>query len=144
MIKEFSCGSVIYKMQNDNPLFLLVNSRRNRKWGFPKGHIKKSETEIETVRREIFEETGIKDIKFVKNYRKEDIYMIERDSNAKRRIVEKHSIYFLCLAFEEFSNFDENEISEVRWVDVEYACTLLSFDSQKEILKCVYNLVMGG
>jgi tRNA nucleotidyltransferase (CCA-adding enzyme) len=145
VIKEFSCGAIIYKMQKDSPLFLLVNSKRNGRWGFPKGHIEKNETEIETARREIFEETGIKDIEFVKDYKKEDIYTIEKSSsNAKKQMIEKHSIYFLALVFEEPSDFDKNEICELKWVDVRHAYTLLSFVSQKDILKCAYNLVTGG
>lgn len=38
---------------------LLVRGRTTQKWSFPKGHMKKQETELECARRELFEETGI-------------------------------------------------------------------------------------
>jgi hypothetical protein len=40
MLKEFSCGAVIYKMKNNNPVFLLVLSKISEKWGFQKGMLK--------------------------------------------------------------------------------------------------------
>lgn len=41
--------------------FLLLRNRRGF-WGFPQGHKEKGETEIETLKREVAEETGIEDI----------------------------------------------------------------------------------
>ena len=145
MLKEFSCGAVIYKIQNDNPVFLLVNSKRNGKWGFPKGHIENGESEIETARREIFEETGIKKIEFIENFRKEDVYIISGAAGcAKDKTVEKHSIYFLALALENALDFDKDEISQLRWVNINHAQDLLFFAKQKEIINSAYNLVAGG
>jgi 8-oxo-dGTP pyrophosphatase MutT (NUDIX family) len=69
MLKEFSCGAVIYKMENNNPVFLLVLSKIREKWGFQKGMLKMAGTEIATVRREILEEAGIKNLKFINNFR---------------------------------------------------------------------------
>jgi 8-oxo-dGTP pyrophosphatase MutT (NUDIX family) len=145
MFKEFSCGAVIFKMKNDNPLFLLVNSKRSGIWGFPKGHIETSESETETARREIFEETGIKNVEFTKNFRQEDVYII--NSAARRtdeRQVEKHSIYFLAAVFEGTLNFDKNEILELKWANIDQAQDLLSFANQKKIINSAYNLIIGG
>ena len=145
MLKEFSCGAVIYKMKNDNPLFLLVNSKRNITWGFPKGHIENCESEIETARREIFEETGIKNIAFTKNFRQEDVYIIDgAESRTDERQVEKHSIYFLAAALEDASDFDKNEILELKWANINQAQDMLSFANQKKIVNSAYNLIIGG
>jgi 8-oxo-dGTP pyrophosphatase MutT (NUDIX family) len=146
MLKEFSCGAVIYKMKNDNPLFLLVNSKRNGIWGFPKGHIENGESEKETARREIFEETGIKNIEFIKNFRQEDVYnIIDGTANcADERQVEKHSIYFLASALEGTLDFDKNEILELKWVDINQAQDLISFINQRKIINSAYNLIIGG
>jgi 8-oxo-dGTP pyrophosphatase MutT (NUDIX family) len=145
MLKEFSCGAIICKIKNGNLLFLLVNSKRNRIWGFPKGHIENDESETETARREIFEETGIKNIEFFKNFRQEDIYIINvAASRTGERQVEKHSIYFLASALEDTLSFDKNEILELKWVDVNQAQDLLSFTNQKKIINSAYNLIIGG
>lgn len=44
---------------NDNNEVLLVRGRSQQKWSFPKGHIKKHESDMDCVKRELFEETGI-------------------------------------------------------------------------------------
>lgn len=145
MLKEFSYGAVIYKMENDNHLFLLVNSKRSGIWGFPKGHIENCESETETARREIFEETGIKNIEFIKNFRQEDVYIIGgATGRINERQVEKHSIYFLAAALENALDFDKNEILELKWADINQAQALLSFANQKKIISSAYNLIIGG
>jgi 8-oxo-dGTP pyrophosphatase MutT (NUDIX family) len=145
MLKEFSCGAVIYKMKNDNPLFLLVNSKRSGTWGFPKGHIENGESEIETARREILEETGIKNIEFIKVFRQKDVYMIAgAASRTGERQVEKHSIYFLASTTEDALDFDKNEIFKLKWTDINQAQDMLSFANQKKIINSAYNLIIGG
>jgi 8-oxo-dGTP pyrophosphatase MutT (NUDIX family) len=145
MLKEFSCGAVIYKMKNDTPLFLLVNSKRSGIWGFPKGHIENDESEIETARREILEETGIKNIEFIKNFRHKDVYIFDgAASRTDKRQVEKHSIYFLASTLEDVSNFDKNEILKLKWSNINQAQDMLSFASQKKIINSAYNLIIGG
>ncbi|MDR1720940.1 MAG: NUDIX domain-containing protein [Endomicrobium sp.] len=146
MLKEFSCGAIVYKMRDGEPIFLLVNSRRNGLWGFPKGHVEKDESELETAIREIVEETGIRNIKFVENFRQEDIYIMDGSFSLSKTsgVVEKHSVYFLALALEDVLGFDKNEILELRWVNLEQALSLLHFISQKKFISSAYNLIKGG
>ena len=142
MLKEFSCGAVVYKISGGNPLFLLVCSKRSGRWGFPKGHIEDGETETDTAKREIFEEAGIKNVQFIEGFRQEDVYMIDGTvPQTKGRIAEKHSVYFLCKTFEEPVVSDKEEIAELRWADVQEAETLLSFDNQKDIIKKAVNII---
>jgi 8-oxo-dGTP pyrophosphatase MutT (NUDIX family) len=132
-------------MKNDNPLFLLVNSKRSGIWGFPKGHVENGESEIETARREILEETGIKNIVFIKNFRQEDVYIIDvAASHTAKRQVEKHSIYFLALPLEDTLDFDRNEILKLKWANINQAQDILSFANQKKIINSAYNLIIGG
>lgn len=146
MLKETSCGAVVYKMTQDGiPIFLLVNSKRSNRWGFPKGHIENGESETETAKREIFEETGIKNVKFVENFRQEEVYLINGVlDETKGRLVEKHSVYFLALALEDALDFDKNEISKLEWADIKKAQEFLSFANQKKIIKLAYDKVIGG
>jgi len=62
---EQSVGAVI-KYRNsledgESAEFLLLRNRRGF-WGFPQGHKEKGESEIQTLIREVREETGIKAI----------------------------------------------------------------------------------
>lgn len=60
---EQSVGAVIKFMPEDTAAeFLLLRNRRGF-WGFPQGHKEKGETDIQTLVREVKEETGISEIK---------------------------------------------------------------------------------
>ncbi|HEY7110191.1 MAG TPA: NUDIX domain-containing protein [Nitrososphaeraceae archaeon] len=43
------------------PVFLLLRNRRGY-WGFPQGHKEKGESEMQTLEREVNEETGIRSL----------------------------------------------------------------------------------
>ena len=49
---EYSCGAIVFKRQNGEPLFVVVQEMAGA-YSFPKGHMEGSETEMETARREI-------------------------------------------------------------------------------------------
>ncbi len=49
--------------------FVLVVNRCGIFWSLPKGRIEKGEEPLEAAKREIFEESGIKDLRFVKDLR---------------------------------------------------------------------------
>ncbi|MDR2709062.1 MAG: NUDIX domain-containing protein [Elusimicrobiota bacterium] len=142
MREEFSCGAIVYRIENNKPLFILVYSKRNGHWGFPKGHIEKSDKDFyATAAREIFEETGIKEIKFCDNFRHEEIYLI----GAKKDIT-KHTIFFLACADQKsnFSNAADEEIGEVKELYFEDAVKLLKFDSHKMILNKALEIIEKG
>ncbi|AGS25629.1 NUDIX hydrolase [Rhizobium etli] len=53
-------GAICYRRNAKGRLeVLLVGSRRNGRWGIPKGHIESRETSSATALREAFEEAGI-------------------------------------------------------------------------------------
>jgi 8-oxo-dGTP pyrophosphatase MutT (NUDIX family) len=59
---EQSVGAVIkLRSEERTSEFLLLRNRRGF-WGFPQGHKEKGETEIQTLVREVREETGISDL----------------------------------------------------------------------------------
>jgi 8-oxo-dGTP pyrophosphatase MutT (NUDIX family) len=64
-IKETICAVITYKTSNNISKFLLLKSRKNKKWDFVKGQIslnnttQKREDDFETLVREIKEETRI-------------------------------------------------------------------------------------
>ena len=134
--EEISVGAIIYKKTSENILFLLVYSKRNKEWGFAKGHIEQNETEFQTAKREIKEETGITNITFIKNFRETDSYKIKGTlPSTKNRIINKKVIYYMCCTNEDFTtNYTDFEIGKCKWVSYTDALFLLKYDKQKEIL----------
>ena len=90
-MKELSIGAVVYTVINNKILYLLLNYVSGH-WDFPKGNKEENETEIETVIREIKEETGITDIMLQNNFRKDIFYKYKRDN----KLISKQVIYYLA------------------------------------------------
>ena len=59
MLHEKSCGAIVYRKYHGNTEILLIKHINSGHWSFPKGHVEAGETEVETARREIMEETSI-------------------------------------------------------------------------------------
>ena len=116
--QEKSIGAFLYKIENNKIFFLLIYSKRNREWGFPKGHANVGETELETARREIKEETGIIDINFKKN-----------------KIIDKIVVYYIAKTNSDFIGCCDEEIDEGRWLEFKEAISCLKYNNQKNLLK---------
>ena len=143
--KETSVGAFIYKIQNNEIFFLLIYSKRNNEWGFPKGHMESNETELETAKREIKEETGITDLIFVNNFRCCDIYKIKGTlSTTKNRIINKKVIYYLANTREDFKGSVDDEIGQHKWLKCKDCIKYLKYEKQKELIKNAFLFLNGG
>jgi len=142
MDEEFSAGAIIFRRKGSKKEFLLIYSKRNDIWGFPKGHIEGDEKEKDAALREIREETGLTRLRFISDFREEDIYpAISTRGKFRDRETVKHSIYFLCETDEEKVTTDGRELSEFSWLPFSEAKTLLSFESQKMLLERAYSFL---
>ena len=54
-----SCGVLPYRMADGRREYLLVYEQFSKCWSLPKGHMEPGEQEIDTARRELYEETGL-------------------------------------------------------------------------------------
>lgn len=135
MIHEKSCGAVVYRKFHGNTEILLLKHINSGHWSFPKGHVEKGETEIETAKREIMEETSI-DVMIDPTFRETVTYFPNKDTT-------KVVVYFLAKA----KNVDyvprDGEISEVKWVDISYAPTILTYENDRTIVAKAHNAIKG-
>ena len=130
MYDEISVGSVLYILDaNFNVNYLILNYSYGH-WDFPKGNIENGESEIDTIKREIMEETGIIDIKFMDGFRQQISYRYKK----KFKLVNKSVIYYIV---ETKSNkvILSFEHVDFAWLDFNDALNRLSFDNSKKILK---------
>ena len=121
MIKEKSVGAVIFRKDTGIKYLLLHYRYKTDYWDFPKGNIEKGEEEEDTVRREIKEETGIEDIKFVDGFKEKISYFYRREGE----LVSKEVVYFLI----------ETNISEVKISEEHVGYEWVNFDNAKKRLK---------
>jgi 8-oxo-dGTP pyrophosphatase MutT (NUDIX family) len=125
MTLEKSCGAIVYRRHSGNIELLLIKHVNSGHWSFPKGHVEENESEIETARREILEETGI-DVIIDNSFRETVTYFPKKDTK-------KNVIYFLAKA----KNFNfikqDEEVEDIRWVDMGEVHNILTYENDKTI-----------
>ena len=117
-MKEKSCGAIIVK---DNEVLLIKS--KNGIVNFPKGHVEKSETEVETAIREVKEETNL-DIEIISKYRYENKYLMENG-------IDKEVIFFLAIPKSLDIVKQESEISEIFWCEIDNVASMLMYENQQ-------------
>jgi 8-oxo-dGTP pyrophosphatase MutT (NUDIX family) len=133
LFQEKSCGAVVYRKHHGNIEILLIKHLNSGHWSFPKGHIEEGETEFETAKREIKEETGI-DVIIDHTFRETVTYSPRKDT-------QKIVVYFLGKALNYEYSAQKEEIAEVRWFDIGHAPAVLTYENDKSIIKTIIGRV---
>ena len=136
-----AAGGIVWRegMNSSEPEFLLLLHKHGHYWSFPKGRRNKGETDLETARREIREETGIDEFtllekggKLISNSVR---YFVRRGGS----LIPKEVRYFLV----KFSKRVEVNLSRehiaYKWLKFDDAIANLSHDNSKELLTKVYS-----
>ncbi len=129
MIEERSAGAVVFNDEKGIIRFLLLNYPAGH-WDFPKGNMEKGEDYVDTVKREITEETGITDIEILPSFNKKIEYYYRRKSG----IVQKQVIYLLARAKTRDVTLSY-EHKNFAWLGLEEAVNRVTYRNSKNILK---------
>jgi len=129
---EQSIGAVIkYQDSGENSEsseFLLLRNRRGF-WGFPQGHKEKGESEIQTLVREVFEETGIKALEILSYIGKIHYSYFKGDGMKSEKEVR---FYFATTPTREIKISEEH--ADFRWVTLIDALNMLDHAKLKMML----------
>lgn len=129
MIETESFG-IILKLKGSDPARFLVVKQSDH-WSFPKGHPEEREDMEMTVRRELFEETGIEDFEIIPEQMFSDApYQFERDGNTYKKI----NLYVLGETSSEEVTFQEGEIFDARFATLSELRTLMTLPGQEKVL----------
>ncbi|MCS7183822.1 MAG: NUDIX domain-containing protein [Patescibacteria group bacterium] len=123
MRKETSAGAIVFFQKDKIREYLLLNYL-NGHWDFPKGHIELREKPLETVKREVKEETGLK-IKIIKEFSKTITYHFKD----KGEYVIKEVIFFLAQAKSKKVNLSQEHRGYV-WLPYREALKLITFNKK--------------
>jgi len=132
---EKSAGAIIFRKENNNFFYLLLHYPSSAKapkeyWDFPKGHIEKGEDEIKTVKREVEEETGLKDIKIIEGFREWIKYFFKFEG----KTVLKFVTFYLAETKTKDVKISGEHVG-YKWLPYEDAIEQLTFKNAKEVLK---------
>ena len=112
--------------ENVREYLLLRNAGR---WDFPKGGVERGETELQTVLREVQEETGLKEFNIVPGFRSLIEYFYRRDS----KTIHKRVVYLLARTGHEAVKISF-EHQAFDWFPYHDAIEEASYDNSKKTL----------
>ncbi|MEN8252384.1 MAG: NUDIX domain-containing protein [Patescibacteria group bacterium] len=138
---EKSVGAIVFRITSGEVEFLFMKYRSGH-WEFPRGKAENDETEIETMQREVEEETGISQVRVMEGFREttrfsykahgQELELRKKDKNCM--YIHKKAIFFLVEATDE-DVVISHEHRKFRWLSFEEGYEKLTFENAKKILK---------
>ena len=141
---EKSAGAIIFREESFNAAqgkegkiyYLLLHypsiSHRAEKnyWDLPKGHIEKGEKPEETAKREVTEETGLKDVEIIPGFKETIKYFFKWEG----KDILKFVTFFIIETKSKNVQISGEHIG-FGWLEYEDALNRLTFKNAKEILQ---------
>lgn len=138
IVKDKSIGVIVFRSIDDRIYFLLIKHSGGH-WAFPKGHPDKHETEIQTARRELFEETGIEKIELISDkILLEDRYKF---LGHKGELIHKVVYYYVAEVKTEYVMVDGEEISDYKWCTLEESLNYLAHSETIILINKAYKYI---
>ena len=132
MIKTHSAGGVVTNSEGK----VLVVSQHGTSWSLPKGHIDPGEEALVAARREIYEESGIRDLELVRelgSYERHKIGMHGGDDRSELKVI----TMFLFRTSEKLLKPVDPDNPEAQWVEKSKVALLLTHQKDKEFFRRV-------
>ncbi len=136
MLREKSCGAVIYINNDEKTRYLLLNYTAGH-WDFVKGNVEPNETEKQTVTREMMEETGITDAQFIDGFRESINYFYRRQGLT----INKEVVFFIIESNSEEVKISFEHIGFI-WLDYQHAMEKLTFKNAKDVLLKAHDFLL--
>jgi len=129
---------LVYSRTKKGIEYLILKRKLHWKgWEFPKGGMKFFETKSAAVKRELFEETGLKPLK-IKRFDFSGKYNYDKKYPDRKGFDgQTFSLYAVKVKKEKII-VDEYEHSNYKWVGFEKASKVLRWSNQKKALKIIH------
>ena len=129
MLREKSCGAVVFILDKGVAKFLLLNYAAGH-WDFVKGNVESNEGERDTVVRELREETGISEAQFIDDFREAISYFYRRQGMTIRKEV----VFFLMESYVDKVTISFEHVGFV-WLTYKHAIEKITFKNSKIVLE---------
>ena len=131
----------MYRVVPDRPReYLLLDYGRH--WDFPKGHVEKGEDDFSAASRELFEETGIRQIQTHDGFKRQVRYFFR---DRKKGLIQKTVIFFLGRTKARPSEIAiSHEHEGFAFLPFDLAIERLTFPTARQILQSAEDLLASS
>ena len=136
---EKSAGGVVFRWRGRSPEFLVLRNLHGY-WGFPKGHLNDGESEEAAALREVAEETGLRNLRIIPNFKYRIRYKFKQESGM---ISTKEVAFYLmeCLTGCNRVVISE-EHSAYEWLTFPEAYRKVSYGNARSVLAAAYTRIL--
>jgi bis(5'-nucleosidyl)-tetraphosphatase len=135
MLREKSCGAVVFFRKDDATKYLLLNYAAGH-WDFVKGNVEINESEKQTVVRELQEETSITGAQFIDGFREAIAYFYRRQGLT----IHKEVVFFIMEAFTDKVELSFEHVGYV-WLDYPRTLEKLTFKNSKDVMQKAHDFL---
>jgi len=122
-----SAGGVVLNLHHQ----VLVVNQQSNSWSLPKGHIDNDEDKVTTAKREIYEESGISQLEFIKKLGTYKRYRIGKNGGEDMNELKTIHMFLFTTSQLDLKPID-SENPEARWVHKKEVATLLTHPKDKD------------
>jgi ADP-ribose pyrophosphatase YjhB (NUDIX family) len=132
MKKTHSAGGVVTNSEGE----VLVVSQHGTSWSLPKGHIDRGESALVAAMREIYEESGIRDLELIRELGTYERHRIGVDGGDDRSELKVITMFLFRTSEKSLRPVDPDN-PEARWVERSKVAPLLTHEKDKEFFQRV-------
>lgn len=108
-------------INEDNQLLITRNFGHGDKWFVPRGGIEEGESQEEALRRELFEELGVRNVKLIKKSQISTIFTLPEGYVKEKNlpyIGQAQTYFWMFLSKAEKIDISNDEVEEYKWIDI--------------------------
>ncbi len=125
--KSYSAGGVVVNAQGQ----VLVVNQRGNSWSLPKGHLDPGENARQAAEREIYEESGVRELTYVRDLGSYERPRIAKGGKGDDAVEVKHLTFFLYRTTQTTLKPIDPHNPEARWVAPAEVARLLTHPLDK-------------
>jgi ADP-ribose pyrophosphatase YjhB (NUDIX family) len=138
MIQTKSAGGVVLNPKGE----VIIVSQHGTSWSLPKGHVEEGEDSLSAARREIYEESGVRELELITALGSYGRHRIGRDGGEDRSELKTIELFLFRTRQTSLSPVDA-ENPEALWVGLEEVAELLTHPKDREFFLSVIEIIRG-
>lgn len=139
---EISAGGVIYRRQQGRVDVCLISTQGGKAWQLPKGLIEDGEAPEVAAEREVREETGLHGT-LLRPLEEIEYWYVATYTPERERVHKR--VHFFLFRYTSGSTTDHDaEVDDARWVALDEARSLLSFENERRVLETAAKALESG